>query len=374
MKISKLNLLNFRNYEKLIIKFDNINIFIGDNAQGKTNILESLYILSTTKSFRIKDENSLIYNNISNSSILAEFVDDNNVANKIRVEYYRDTKKKIMINDNYVKNNIDIIGVIKCGLFCPEDIHIIDGDSILRRKFMDVFLCQTDKIYCLTLRNYAKALRQKNQLLRSIKYQKTPHFDLDPWDEQILKYAVEIYNKRLKFINNLNKITDNLHEMLTNNKERLQISYLDSIKEGDNQNPDDYEICFKTRQKRVRPQEIIKGFSLIGPQRDDLEMEINGMNIKEFGSQGQKRTASISMKLAEIQYMKSELNLQPIILIDDIFSELDDKRKESFMKFLDQDMQLFFTGTRLSEFPVIAAKAKIHSIREGKVYPFHGAA
>ncbi len=270
-------------------------------------------------------------------------------------------------NNNQIKKASNYIGKLNISILCPEDSMLVKGDASYRRRFMDLALCQVDKEYCHAVNRYYKIVKQKNALLKEIKFGKERTFVLDPWDEQVRSLIPVIVSKRRKFITFIAKQIAIIQNLLTSEMEPLVIKYQENIpglREGEES---EFQRLFQQAQSKARPEEIQRGMTLLGPHRDELLFYIHGMNIKQFGSQGQQRTAVISLRLAEIEYLYTESGDYPILLVDDIFSELDDKRKEHLLKLLDRNTQLFITGTREADFPELLDKAKIFRVAEGKV-------
>jgi DNA replication and repair protein RecF len=369
MKIEKICLEKYRNYSNAELKFSSpVNIFIGDNGQGKTNILEAIHIVATTKSFRNAKYEHVVKFGENTFKIEIEFI-KNNVFKKVMLNF-NNNMRSFFVNEKKVKKISQILGTINVSVLCPEDIFIIKGDSQHRRKFIDIVLSQLDSIYLANLIEYQKLLKNKNGLLKLIKLGKAKISELDPWNFQILNCSKNIFGKRRDFLDFLSRENEKISNFLSGNKEKIILKFKDSVLEGNSPSSEEFEKEFKIKQKRVMEEEIRRGISLIGPHRDDFSIEIDGKNLRHIGSQGQQRTAAISLRLAEIEYMKSILKEYPILLIDDIFSELDDKRKAYFMELLTHDTQMFLTGTRREEFPKIINQAKVFNILEGKIVPY----
>ncbi len=366
MKILNLHLNNFRNYRETSISFSkSINIFIGDNAQGKTNILEAIHILATTKSFRsVKYENMLKHD--ENSFRIECEILKNDVFKKVKINY--DLKNKLFfINDKKINKISDILGIINVSILCPEDIQIIKGDSHYRRRFIDIALCQLDKVYLINLIEYQKVLRNKNAVLKYIRIGRAKERELEPWNTQIIDISREIYSRRRDFLIDLNEKNKKTSFFLSGETENIEIKYIDDVLKGQTSDVEEYIKELKIKQKRVWGEEIKRGISLFGPHRDELKIEINGKNIKHIGSQGQQRTVAISLRLAEVECMYARSGEYPILLIDDIFSELDNKRKAYFMELLNRNTQMFLTGTRVDEFPTIFNQAATFKINQGSI-------
>lgn len=367
MKIIHLELINFRNHTKSEFKFsDSVNIFIGNNAQGKTNILEAIHILCTAKSFRTHKDDELIQIGESNARIIASAI-SKEINRNFNIYYPKNEKKTLMLNGKKIMKYSSFIGSVNVSVLCPEDILLIQGDASYRRRFIDIILCQIDKVYLDYLTRYHKVIKHKNHQLKLIKSGKGNMTSLDPWNEQIEFLSPLIFKKRSDFVMELNIFAHNIHYFLTNSSESIDIRYINSVSNDIIENERAYAEALKVKQKKISSEEVMRGMALIGPHRDELRIRINNISAKHFGSQGQQRTTAISMRLAEMEYLRQQMSEYPILLIDDIFSELDDNRKTFLMQLLNCETQMFLTGTRISEFSALADRARIFNIRKGKV-------
>ena len=339
MIIKSIDLKNFRNYEIEHIDFDeNTNIFYGDNAQGKTNVLEAVFLSGTTKSHKGSKDSEIIKFN-QNESHIKTIINRKNIDYRIDMHIKKNKSKGIAINGVPVKKSLDLFGIINIIFFSPEDLNIIKNGPSGRRKFMDMELCQLNKIYANSLINYNKSLDQRNKLLKDISIRADLKDTLDIWDEQIVRYGSEIILKRREFIEKLNAIIDPVHYKLSGGKERLTISYENSVDEKNF-----YEELLNLRDKDIRMKVTEKG-----PHRDDIIFMINGIDIRKYGSQGQQRTTALSLKLAEIELVKEITGDSPVLLLDDVLSELDSNRQNHLLNSIN-DVQTIITCTGLDEF------------------------
>jgi len=329
MFIKEIKLENFRNYdfEKIELNKEN-NIFFGDNAQGKTNILEAIFISSLGKSFRTNKEKELVKENKELAKVEIKFL-KNNREEKINLEI--DNKKRFFINDIPVKKISEIIGKINIVLFTPEDIEILRNEPIRRRKFLNIMISQLRPLYIHLLAQYNKSLEQRNNYLKQIKYENKSKLNLDVWDEQLIKLGIKIYEYRNEFIEKINKKIKDIHLLTTENKEKIEIKYKTNIK-----NIEEY----LKKMKEKREEDIQKGYTSIGVHRDDFEIYINGKNAAIYGSQGQQRSSIISLKLAEADVVYEEIEDYPILLLDDFMSELDKKRVKGFVENIKKNQVL----------------------------------
>ena len=339
MYISSVELKNYRNYEYASIPFkDGINILYGDNAQGKTNILESLYVCATTKSHRGSKDKELIQFEQLEAHIRM-MVNKKGVPHKIDMHLRKQKGKGAAIDGIMVKKSSELLGMVHMILFSPEDLSIIKNGPGERRRFLDMELCQLDKIYMNHLSNYNKVLNQRNTLLKQISFSRDLAETLDIWDQQMVKYGVNIIKIRDTFVKELNEIVSVIHRKLSGGREDLFLEYEPSV------GVENYEENLRKR----REQDIRILSTGIGPHRDDISFLVNGMDIRKFGSQGQQRTAALSLKLAEIELVARRLGDKPVLLLDDVLSELDSNRKNYLMESI-SGIQTIITCTGLDEF------------------------
>ena len=339
LKIKQLKLKNYRNYELLELDFDpSTNILYGDNAQGKTNILESIYLCGTTKSHRGTKDRDIIQFQHEEAHIEA-VIDKNGVPFQIDIHLKNNSPKGIAINKIPIRRASELFGIVNIVFFSPEDLNIIKNGPSERRRFIDLELSQLDKVYLSDLSNYNRIVNQRNKLLKDVYEKKDLMETLDIWDLHLVNYGNKIINRRKLFISQLNEIVGKVHEQLTGGKEHLQIYYEPSV------NPKDFEkILLKNRERDIK----IKSTS-VGPHRDDICFITDGLDIRKFGSQGQQRTAALSLKLAEIEIVKKMINDTPILLLDDVLSELD-KHRQNYLLDSISDIQTLITCTGLDDF------------------------
>lgn len=358
MYISSVELKNYRNYESAAIPFKNgINILFGDNAQGKTNVLESLYVCATTKSHRGSRDKELIQFGQEEAHIRM-MVNKQGVDHRIDMHLKKQRGKGAAIDGIMVKKSSELLGMVHVILFSPEDLSIIKNGPGERRRFMDLELCQLDKIYMSHLGNYNKILNQRNSLLKQISFDRKLEETLDIWDQQMVKYGVEIIKIREEFIREMNEIISVIHEKLTGEKEHLVLEYEPSLE------ADEYEQTLRNR----RSKDIKQLSTGAGPHRDDVNFLVDGMDIRRFGSQGQQRTAALSLKLAEIKLVERMIKDKPILLLDDVLSELDGSRKNYLMESI-SGIQTIITCTGLDEFVEGRLSIdQVYRVRDGKIY------
>ncbi len=341
MIVEGLKLINFRNYERLQLKFHpKLNIFIGENAQGKTNVLESIYLAAMGKSFRTNRDNELTKISTKGSYVKVKVKKINDNID-IEIILKEGARKTIRVNKLPLKRYADLLGYLNVVLFSPEDLKIIKEGPGERRKFMDDELSQMLPKYHHILGQYNKVIQQRNRILKDFRGKK---YDLDIWDEQLVNHGVNLMIYRRNFIKRLGILARLMHRKITEGLENLEIIYDSNINLDDRDEFNDIKKNFLRQLRELEEQEKRRGLTLSGPHRDDLIFKINGLNVKDYGSQGQQRTAALSLKLSELELIKGEVGEYPILLLDDVMSELDSKRQEYLLKNL-RKIQTFITTT-----------------------------
>ena len=332
MFIKEIKLENFRNYnyEKIELN-EKTNIIFGDNAQGKTNILEAIFFASLGKSFRTNKEKELIKEKEQIAKVQIRFVKNNRDQN-IKVEI--DDKKRFFINDIPIKKLSELVGNINVVLFTPEDIEILRNEPARRRKFLNIMISQLRPKYIHIMAEYNRTLEQRNNYLKQIKYENKSKGNLEIWDEQLVNLGLKIYEYRKEFIDKINNRIKQIHLKTTENRENIEIKYKSNINEND----------YIEKLKQNQDLDIQKGYTSVGIHRDDFEIFINEKNISIYGSQGQQRSSIISLKLAEAEVVYEEIEEYPVILLDDFMSELDKKRVSGFIKNI-KNNQVLITCT-----------------------------
>lgn len=339
MRIKSLKLKNFRNYDLLSLEFDHAtNIFYGDNAQGKTNILEAIYLSGTTKSHRgTKDRDMIQFGH--DESHIETVIEKNNVEFKIDMHLKKNSPKGIAINKMPIRKASELFGVIHLVFFSPEDLNIIKNGPAERRRFVDLELAQLDKLYLSDLANYNRIINQRNRLLKDIYNREDLISTLEIWDMQLAHYGKKVIERREKFIGEINEIIENVHGKLTDGKEHLSLSY-----EKSNGEIELMDAILKNRERDIR----MKSTS-VGPHRDDICFRVGDLDIRKFGSQGQQRTAALSLKLSEIELVKILIKDTPVLLLDDVLSELDKNRQHSLLDTI-KNIQTIITCTGVDDF------------------------
>ncbi|MEN6314011.1 MAG: DNA replication/repair protein RecF [Clostridiaceae bacterium] len=343
MLIKSIGLRNFRNYESLQINFEKeFNIIYGNNAQGKTNIIEAIFLCASGRSHRTSKDSELVKYG-EDAFDIKLVLEKQNVKKEIHIAYNNEDRKKIKINDIAAKKIGDLMGHLNAVMFSPEDLLLIKQGPAERRRFADIALSQLKPSYFYDLQQYAKILFQRNSLLKNITIKRDLEDTLEVWDKHLAKTGARIMKERERFVKRMNELAKSRHNDLTNSEENLTLKYDPSFQIRDD-NYNDLEGCFKCELEKNKEREIYKGSTIIGPHRDDIDIILNDESTKIYGSQGQQRTSVLSMKLAEIDLMKEESGEYPVLLLDDVLSELDDRRKEFLIESI-KNVQTFITCT-----------------------------
>jgi len=345
MIIKSLELSDFRNYESLKIDFDKgTNILFGDNAQGKTNILEAIYVSATTKSHKSSKDKDII-NFDKEEAHIRTYIEKDNIETRVDMHLRSSKSKGIAIDGEKIKKAAELLGLLNVVFFSPEDLGIIKNGPAERRRFIDMELCQLDSFYLYNLNNYNKIVNQRNKLLKDIYMNPSLKDTLSIWDSQLVSYGSKIIERRIQFVNQLNEIINGIHKNLSGGKEDLRIVYEPDI------TIDEYEKTLSINQEK----DIRLKMTTVGPHRDDIsfmvkkEGDTKEIDIRKYGSQGQQRTAALSLKLSEIELVRKVTKDTPVLLLDDVLSELDSNRQNYLLNSIG-DIQTIITCTGLDEF------------------------
>lgn len=369
MYIKTLSLQNFRNYKNLTVHLNSgLNIFVGNNAQGKTNLLEAIYILSLSKSYRTGREIELINHDENQTSIQARIKKMANLD--LTVIVGKDTPKRLLVNNKGTTSN-KFMGHLNSVLFTPDSLQLVKGSPGERRRFLDIQICQIDPVYRETLLKYQRVVRQRNSLLKSAIEQRSLLNQLPSWDEQLLSLGAKIMFTRQDIVETLQYHSKVSHGKISNEVEELTVIYepfFAKAQKGKKYTLKEIENRFRQLLQEKRQEEIRRAHTLLGPQRDDLVFTINDLDLRTYGSQGQQRTAVLSYILAELELMHQETNEYPIVLLDDVMSELDKTRRNDLVSILNDKAQIIVTTTDLSNFTQeIIEKASLFNISGGKI-------
>ena len=339
MVIKSLELSNFRNYDFLNIEFDKgTNILFGDNAQGKTNILEAIFLCATTKSHKGSKDRDIVNFNAEEAHIRT-YLEKN--EDKIRIDMHlRKSKSKgIAIDGTRIKKAAELLGIMNVVFFSPEDLSIIKNGPAERRRFVDMELCQLDSFYLYNLNHYNKIVNQRNKLLKDLYMNPTLRDTLNIWDMQLVSFGSKVIERRIAFVEQLNEIIGDIHRKLSGGKEDLRIVYEPDVTESEFEN-----ALFMGQERDIRMK-----MTTVGPHRDDFSFMVGDIDIRKFGSQGQQRTAALSLKLSEIELVKRMTKDTPVLLLDDVLSELDSNRQNYLLDSIG-DIQTIITCTGLDDF------------------------
>jgi DNA replication and repair protein RecF len=345
MYIEKLALNNYRNYEELFVEFENkVNVILGENAQGKTNVMESIYVLAMAKSHRTSNDKELIRWDQEYAKIEGRVQKQHG---SLPMQLIISKKgKKAKCNHIEQQRLSQYVGNLNVVMFAPEDLNIVKGSPQVRRRFIDMEIGQVSPIYLHDMSQYQKILQQRNHYLKMMQIKKqNDQTMLEILTEQFIQMAVKIVAKRFEFLRLLENWAKPIHQGISRGLETLEITYKPSVDVLEDQDMSKMVESFEEKFTKVRAREIERGTTLFGPHRDDLLFYVNGRDVQTFGSQGQQRTTALSVKLAEIELIHSEIGEYPILLLDDVLSELDDFRQSHLLNTIQGKVQTFVTTT-----------------------------
>lgn len=376
MYLKKIFLKNYRNLSKVFLNLNpNVNILVGANGQGKTNFLESIYLLGTGSSHRTNIDQELIGWE-KKKTLIQVMLQKQEQDLKITIEI-KGKEKKIKINDNPLEKVSDLIGNLNVVLFSPEDLKLVKGGPVNRRKFIDIEVSQVSSYYYHLSKKYSHVLKQRNNLLKEIRDRKSNSKKdmLVIWDKQLVEIGSKIIIKRQQVIKKLEILARLAQRQITDGNENLSINYENELlKESnkknkyENKNKESLKLIFEEKLVNNRNREIKRGYTLIGPHRDDLLLKINEIDVRKYGSQGQQRTVALALKLAELEFMKSETGEYPILLLDDVFSELDKRRKSALFDIITDKIQTFITATEFNNLkPINFNDSLIFKVNKGLI-------
>ena len=339
MIIKSLEIADYRNYDSLHIDFSSgTNILYGDNAQGKTNILEAIYMSATTKSHKgTKDKD--VVNFGKEEAHIRTYLEKEGIETRVDMHLRKSKSKGIAIDGLKIKKAAQLLGLLNVVFFSPEDLSIIKNGPAERRRFVDMELCQLDQFYLYNLNNYNKIVNQRNKLLKDMYFNPSLRDTLNIWDSQLISFGSKIIERRQLFVEQLNEIIVEIHKKLSGGRENLTIQYEPDVIISD------YENKLSVNQEK----DVKLKQTTTGPHRDDFSFLIGDIDIRKFGSQGQQRTAALSLKLSEIELVKKLTKDNPVLLLDDVLSELDSNRQNYLLSTIG-DIQTIITCTGLDEF------------------------
>lgn len=350
MIIQSLELSNFRNYSALTMEFDSgTNILYGDNAQGKSNILEAIYVSATTKSHKSSKDKEIV-NFKEEEAHIRTYLEKDNIQTRIDMHLRKNKSKGIAIDGIKIKKAAELLGILNVIFFSPEDLSIIKNGPSERRRFVDMELCQLDNFYLYNLNHYNKIVNQRNKLLKDLYLNPSLKETLNIWDIQLISFGSKIIERRQIFINQLNEIISEIHNNLSGGREKLRLQYEPEV------TIEEYENKLTSSQEK----DIKLKMTTVGPHRDDFSFLVTKIDkdeeyidetidVRKFGSQGQQRTAALSLKLSEIELVKRITKDTPVLLLDDVLSELDSNRQNYLLNSIG-NIQTIITCTGLDEF------------------------
>ncbi|MBU9722294.1 MULTISPECIES: DNA replication/repair protein RecF [Bacillaceae] len=369
MYINQITLKDYRNYDQLDLTFENkVNVIIGENAQGKTNLMEAVYVLAMAKSHRTPRDKELIRWDQPFAKI------EGNLHNRngpLQMEVVFSNKgKKVRINRIEKKRLSDYIGTCNIVMFAPEDLNLVKGSPQVRRRFLDMEMGQIHPVYLYHLSQYHKVLKQRNQWLKDVQQrkQKPDNTMLDVITDQLITSAVSVIEKRFSFIRKLEKWAKPIHNEISRGSEVLSIKYIPSINVSEDMDLSTMRVKIEEDFHRLREKELIRGTTIVGPHRDDLQFLVNDRDIQTYGSQGQQRTTALSLKLAEIELIHEKVGEYPILLLDDVLSELDDYRQSHLLNTIQGKVQTFVTTTSVEGIHhQTLQEAQMYIVRNGSI-------
>ncbi|HHV38157.1 MAG TPA: DNA replication/repair protein RecF [Tepidimicrobium sp.] len=366
MTIRNIRLINFRNYNNLDIELnDQLNLVIGKNAQGKTNLLESIYISATGRSFRTNRDRELIKLDKREAYIAAKAY-INGIQRLIEIKMEQNKQKRIKVNGIELKNIRELDTGLSVVIFSPDDIGLVKDGPSKRRGYLDMSISHLRPIYRYNLNRYNKVLLQRNNLLKSNDKNSNALKLLDIFDMQLGKIGTEIIISRISFLNKLSKISGRIHKNLTSKKEKLALTYISNV-DFTGKCKKDIEESFLNNLKLNRKKDLVLGNTSTGPHRDDIKIDINGMDVRMYASQGQQRTIVLSIKLSEVEIIRLDKGSYPILLLDDVFSELDEERRK-YLSLSLQGIQTVITSTDIANLEELEGMHKsIFCIDDGKL-------
>lgn len=342
MKIKSINITNYRNYTNQAVDFrDGLNVIIGKNAQGKTNLLEAVFICAIGRSPRTTKDKDLIRWESTYAKISLG-IEKKLGSKEIDIYLFNNQNKAIKIDKIGIKRIGQLMGNFNAIYFSPDELKLIKESPEERRKFMDIDLCQFNKNYFYTLSNYNKVLQQRNKLLKTSN-ELVLKETISIWNDQLASSGASLIMARLKLVENLKEKVRKIHKFLTNEKENLEISYQGYTADSEN----DLKLLLLKKYDEAIDKDIKLGFTTVGPHRDDIKIESNGIDLRAFGSQGQQRTAALSLKLAELEVFKDNIGEYPVLLLDDVLSELDPDRQLKLLEFT-KPIQTILTCTEFN--------------------------
>jgi len=364
MRISHLELFQYRNYENLTVDLDfPICVFLGENAQGKTNLLESIYAAATGKSFRTaKDTDMIRWDELFTHLQLDFWKKD--IRHRISLALSQN-EKRYKLDEKKLDKRSQLFGQLAIVLFTPDNLNLVKGEPAGRRRFLDFEISQTSPSYLYSLQKYYRVLKQRNTALKDFKAKRATLELVKIWNNQLTQYGSEIISSRLKALNKLNETLGSIFPQVSGKSSQLTLKYKTFLPEGGIKDEHQIRKLFLDKLSVIEKDEVSRGTTLVGPQRDDFDILLNNRDIHDFGSQGEQRSAVLALKLSEIYFIKVETGDFPVVLLDDFTSELDDAHIVSIIKSLPENLQMFITSVHPLPHPLSESDVRYFTIRDG---------
>ncbi|MFO7318613.1 MAG: DNA replication/repair protein RecF [Clostridia bacterium] len=376
MLLQRIQLQHFRNYQELSLEFTaSLNLFVGENAQGKSNLLEGIYLAALGRSYRTTNDQDLIQWGAPFARVRAE-AEGEAAGCRIEILLPREGAKEIRVGGQPLRRHSDLLGTMNAVIFSPDDLQLVKGAPALRRRFLDIELAQVSPAYRHHFARYHRVLRQRNNLLKAVNIGSAGRDALVEWDEQLIADGSRIIAKRARAVRRLAGWSREMQRRISGGREELDLVYRPFFARpgeapgSEWEDPEAVAQRFREALAAVRREEVVRATTLVGPQRDDIAFMVGEIDLRYFGSQGQQRTAVLATKLAELEFVREEAGEYPVLLLDDVMSELDDERKARFLETVTGRINTFITTTGLESFTrEILEQAAVYRIRAGTVVP-----
>lgn len=367
MRIEELKLIDFRNYPRIELKLDkNLNLFVGANGQGKTNLLEAISFLASGASFRTNNESECVLWG-EKSCIVSGIVNKRLVKQTQQVCYNLEKKSKIFKNEGIIVERRKYLSQLIPVLFTPEDLALVKGPPQGRRRFLDEEIAKVFPVYEYELGRYQQIVKQRNFLLKKYREKIIGSQEMESWNEQLILQSVKILVKRMAALHRISLLARLAHRNLTGRCENLEINYASTSVYHEGSSPEKIRQSLLESLEEKKGEEVRWGQTLVGPHRDDILFFINGKNAKIYASQGQQRTLVLALKLAELEYVKGETGEYPVLLFDDVFSELDESRRRFLVETIEGRVQTFITGTEAERLGNFKHSGRMFIVSRGEV-------
>lgn len=370
MHIKRLLLRNFRNYsECCFIPCDGFNILVGKNAQGKSNLIEALYLLASTRSFRAARDSEMIHWGAEQCTVHGEIAREKREDIEVDILLERAGKKEVRINTVRQAKLAQVLGQVNAVFISPQDVGIVAGEPAERRKFLNLEISLMQPQYVHLLFSYKRVVEQRNRLLKELQGDAFLSNQLSPWNDQLVAYGTQIIERRRQFVARLAEAARSIHYALTGGRENLEVRYISTVDCDDYMDSRDLSLRFAERLRQLMGEEKRRKVTLVGPHRDDLSIKINGIDARTYCSYGQQRATALSLRLAEVDLLFEETREAPIVLLDDVMADLDDERRAHVIYAVLGRCQTFATTSSLSFFqPAVLQKACVFTVCDGTVY------